>query len=289
MALETGVNFISDLVAANPADGDAASQGDNHIRSIKGAVKNTFPNITGQVTATHQDMNVLSNLTVGATEINYLSGATGNIQTQLDNLDTSFTNNLNNLDSAKLDKTSYTAADVLGKLITVDGSASGVDADLLDGQHGDYYRDAGNLNAGKVNADRLTYASASEADAGVDATKLMTPNTTAASIESRTIGYNQTWQSLKNTRNDGTSYQNTTGRPITVAITGHSLTGSVLYCYISNDNSTWITIGSFPKDPDSENVNTTDYMHATNTIVVPANWYYKTESNVNIVEWAELR
>lgn len=31
-----------------------------------------------------------------------------------------------------------------------DGSSSGLDADLLDGQHGSYYRDAGNMNAGTL-------------------------------------------------------------------------------------------------------------------------------------------
>ncbi len=35
--------------------------------------------------------------------------------------------------AAKLDSSSYTAADVLAKLLTVDGAASGLDADLLDG------------------------------------------------------------------------------------------------------------------------------------------------------------
>lgn len=35
--------------------------------------------------------------------------------------------------AAKLDSSAYTAADVLAKLITVDGAASGLDADLLDG------------------------------------------------------------------------------------------------------------------------------------------------------------
>ena len=39
----------------------------------------------------------------------------------------------------KLDSADYTASDVLAKLITVDGVASGLDADLLDGQHGSYY------------------------------------------------------------------------------------------------------------------------------------------------------
>jgi hypothetical protein len=36
-----------------------------------------------------------------------------------------------------------------------DGSGSGLDADLLDGQHGSYYRSASNLNAGTVPLDRM--------------------------------------------------------------------------------------------------------------------------------------
>lgn len=41
----------------------------------------------------------------------------------------------------KLASSSYTAADVLTKIKTVDGSGSGLDADLLDGQSGAYYVD----------------------------------------------------------------------------------------------------------------------------------------------------
>lgn len=39
------------------------------------------------------------------------------------------------------------------------GSGAGVDADLLDGQHGDYYRNAGNLNAGTLPAVRFADSS----------------------------------------------------------------------------------------------------------------------------------
>lgn len=39
----------------------------------------------------------------------------------------------------KLDASSYTASDVLTKLLTVDGTGSGLDADLLDGQSGVHY------------------------------------------------------------------------------------------------------------------------------------------------------
>jgi len=61
---------------------------------------------------------------VTATELGYLDGVTSAIQTQLD---------------AKLASASYTASDVLTKLLTVDGTGSSLDADLLDGQHANYY------------------------------------------------------------------------------------------------------------------------------------------------------
>jgi hypothetical protein len=46
---------------------------------------------------------------------------------------------------AKLNSATYTAADVLTKLLTVDGATSSLDADLLDGQHGTYYLDWTNV------------------------------------------------------------------------------------------------------------------------------------------------
>jgi len=67
--------YISDLVDTNPTSGDPKSQGDDHLRGIKHAVKTTFPNVTGAVTPTH-------------TELNYVDGVTSSIQTQLNTLDT---------------------------------------------------------------------------------------------------------------------------------------------------------------------------------------------------------
>src|SRR6056300_184122 len=67
-----------------------------------------------------QQANAITNLGITATkaELNYVDGVTSDIQTQLD---------------AKLASSSYTAADVLTKIKTVDGSGSGLDADTLDG------------------------------------------------------------------------------------------------------------------------------------------------------------
>lgn len=57
MALEVGT-FISDLVVTNPVGAtDTKAQGDDHIRLIKAALKNTFPNLTGAMTKTHTQLN----------------------------------------------------------------------------------------------------------------------------------------------------------------------------------------------------------------------------------------
>lgn len=48
-----------------------------------------------------------------------------------------------------------TANEILTSLKTVDGSGSGLDADLLDGQEGAYYLDASNINAGTIDDVRL--------------------------------------------------------------------------------------------------------------------------------------
>jgi hypothetical protein len=99
MALEAGTH-IDDLVVTNPASTDGLAQADDHIRLIKTTLKNTFPNVTGAVTATHGALNALSGFSgtvddltyskdlratgVTATEFDYLDGVSSNIQTQLD-------------------------------------------------------------------------------------------------------------------------------------------------------------------------------------------------------------
>lgn len=56
MGLETGT-FINSLVVTNPTGNDGKSQGDDHLRLLKSTIKNTFPNVTGAVTATHTQLN----------------------------------------------------------------------------------------------------------------------------------------------------------------------------------------------------------------------------------------
>jgi hypothetical protein len=76
--------------------------------------------LNGKANSSHtQTVSTIIDLTATATELNFTDGVTSNIQTQLD---------------SKLPSSSYIASDVLTKLKTVDGSGSGLDADLLDGK-----------------------------------------------------------------------------------------------------------------------------------------------------------
>ena len=117
MALETAT-YISGLIATNPVATDGLAQADDHMRLIKSTIKATFPSITGAITATQAELNVLDGITsttaelnildgvtstateinlldgVTATtaEINYLSGVTSNIQTQISGISTALVN-----------------------------------------------------------------------------------------------------------------------------------------------------------------------------------------------------
>jgi hypothetical protein len=61
--------------------------------------------------------------------------------------DPNFATTVNTSIATKLNSADYTAADVLTKIKTVDGAASGLDADLLDGQEGSYYLDYANFTS----------------------------------------------------------------------------------------------------------------------------------------------
>ncbi len=94
-------------------------------------------------------------------------------------------------------------------------------------------------------------------------------------ITANSIGYGQTWQNVGSSRSGNTSYENTTSRPIQVAITA-STQGLI---QVSTNGSTWVTIqhamGIFGS--------------SRNTIafIVPVGHYYKITSTFE--QWAELR
>lgn len=88
------------------------------------------------------NMTIWKNPSTGLIEVIGGTGGGGNFDSskmwELLGADTSEQINISHLTNALsgyVPNTSYTAADVLSKLLTVDGSGSGLDADLLDGKH----------------------------------------------------------------------------------------------------------------------------------------------------------
>lgn len=146
--LETGT-YISDLVVTNPTGVDDYATADDHIRLIKSTVKNTFPNIDGAAAATDEELSLLTGLTATATELNTLDGVAATLtSTELNTLDgiTATSTELNLLDG------------ITGTIWSSDndGTASTLDADLLDGNSSAFYQNAGNINAGELNDARLS-------------------------------------------------------------------------------------------------------------------------------------
>ena len=119
--------------------------------------------VPGAVLATDLSGNVVASSVVSTTELNYLDGATSNIQTQI---------------NSKLASSSYTASDVLAKLITVDGAGSLLDADTVDGLHASAFATSGHNHDGtyvKVAGDGVTgLLSLNRAGDGVEILKLNT-------------------------------------------------------------------------------------------------------------------
>lgn len=74
MGLET-FSGIWSLSESNPLASDDLTQGDDHLRGIKGALQRTFPNIS-------------STVSLRASELSSLSGVAGNIQNQIDSIST---------------------------------------------------------------------------------------------------------------------------------------------------------------------------------------------------------
>ena len=90
---------------------------------------------------------------------------------------------------------------------------------------------------------------------------------------SQVIGLGQTWQDVSASRAVSTSYQNTTGKPIYVALGASTGTRPV---EVSSDNSTWVQIGQTGNG-------------TSNSFVVPNNYYYRINGATTIDYWAELR
>lgn len=156
------------------------------------------------------------------------------------------------------------------------GSVSGLATDLAveDGGTG-----ASTFTANSVVLGNGTSSLAGNMVAPSTSGNVLTSNGTTwtSATPAGTLGVGQTWQNVLSSRAAGTSYQNTTGKPIQVTISGDG-EGSDKFLQVSTDNSTWINVGTF-KSVNDVNASTT----------VPNNHYYRLQSGAAALLWAELR
>jgi len=219
-------------------------------------------NILDGVTATASELNALDGITATVSELNILDGVTATAA-ELNILDgvTATAANLNLLAGATA---TGTGTLVFGTSPTIATAT---------------------LTSPVINTavTGTALASTAEAEAGTATNKLMTPDTTAAAIAALAGGAGfssgQTPQNVLGSRTKGTTYQNTTGDPIMVVVSGDS--GSINYMLqVSVDGTTWIDVGD---------VGTSGY-RAVWSCIVPNSWRYRVPSSVsNPAGWVEVR
>ena len=118
-------------------------------------------------------------------------------------------------------------------------------------------------------------------EAGTGTTEsLVSPAKVKAAIEEFSepaIGVGQTWQNVS--RSAGTSYQNTTGRPIMVAYMNANI---VSYePQVSTDNSSWVAVGSGDNAGGGQ---------VPQQFIVPDQHYYRIDNaGAGVKIWSELR
>ncbi len=112
---------------------------------------------------------------------------------------------------------------------------------------------------------------------------LTSNGTTWTSAALGAIGQNQTWQNPS--RSHGTSYQNTTGKPIMVNYGGSSGAKNVwVYLQVSTDNSNWVTVAQAFTSADD------DINGGCLSAIVPDGMYYRSAGTPwGNPLWAELR
>lgn len=96
-------------------------------------------------------------------------------------------------------------------------------------------------------------------------------------VDGLALGIGQTWQNVTASRAVGVTYQNTTGRPIQVAVATRG--GGDDYFQCSLDGTTWVDLTLVGYG------NTTYSTYA----VVPNNVYYRANTAAALHKWAELR
>jgi fructose-specific component phosphotransferase system IIB-like protein len=230
----------------------------------------------GSTWVTESGNTVLTSLgvTATATELNFVDGVTSAIQTQLNGKQATITGAATTIDTENLTVSRALVSDASGKIAV--SAVTSTELGYLDGVTSNIQTqlDAKAANTTQVQA---TW----EAGTGTTET-IVSPAKVKAAIDAlvpQGIGVGQTWQNVTASRTTGTAYQNTTGRPIMVAITRDSAGAESLE--ISTDGVSWNTILSTP----GQGADTARFQ-----LIIPDQLYYRYNGGAaGTTDWWELR
>lgn len=111
---------------------------------------------------------------------------------------------------------------------------------------------------------------------------LISPAQLKASIQTHVpdkLGEGQTWQNMAGSRSNNVQYQNTTGKPIMVFITGGAVSGTTSIIGYAGTASANLIVGR----------SDARYGNPSVSFIVPDQHYYKVSAGAGITYWTELR
>ena len=105
--------------------------------------------------------------------------------------------------------------------------------------------DSDSLNSGAVTSTALAAGAVANQNLGTPTVLVATNASGTANALNAGIAVNQTWQSVVGSRSAGTTYYNTTGKPIYVSITGSATSAAATFVATLNGSTqVWGSIGS---------------------------------------------
>lgn len=266
MALESGT-YINSLNASNPASTDGLGQADDHLRLIKSTVKATFPNVTGEITADHQ-------------ELSLLDGATPATSTTVASTDQVILNDAGTMKQVTVsDLASAVNASAGSGSVTSVGITAGSYIDVTGGP----ITSSGNITVGlqsgymlPTSADMYDFNQAYSWGNHANAGYLTSSSLSGYLTTSKAFGIGQTYQNASISAN--TWYQNSSAKPQFWNVrqttgggrvglnTSASMTGVVYVDMRDGDSGEWT-----PKN-----------------FIVPPSWYFFIENTATILHSVKL-
>jgi|14BtaG_2_1085337.scaffolds.fasta_scaffold00747_3 fructose-specific component phosphotransferase system IIB-like protein len=229
------------------------------------ALRSLYSDASGKVAAS----------SITATELSYLDGVTSAIQTQIDSKQATITGAATTIDDANLTANRAVISNASGKVAV--SAVTSTEVGYLDGVTSAIQTQINGKAANTTLAESVWETGTSTTET------IVSPAKVKAAIDANAgLGVNQTWQNMTSSRGYNATYQNTTGRPICVNVTGQPATGSTIILDVSSNSnmSSSIQLGG-QKDVNGQ---------TSISAIIPNNQYYElSANNASLVTWAELR